>query len=109
MFIPRLAYHDVIVRPVVRHLVVECRVMYVLHIHIVKHVVHIGESDRSVVQQRFNGIEVVLVGGLDVIEVGGVVESGVARCEGRTRCEPFEGDLFGGFDRSIRVVSSCQG
>jgi hypothetical protein len=74
--------------------------MDVLHVHVIKHVVHVLQGHRSTIEKRDEGVEVFLLFGSKGEEGSGFVDLAGTGGERWALGPAFEFDLFVGFDRA---------
>ena len=82
--------------------------MDVLHVHVVENVVHVLHGDRPSIEQRDEGIEVLLFLIGDRSKGGRLVDLVGTRDKGRAGRPSLQRDLFVRFDRAIRSESRCE-
>ena len=74
--------------------------MNILHVHVIKHVVHVFQRHRSTIEERNEGVEVILLFVSEGEEGSGFIDLAGTGGERRALSPAFEFDLFVGFDRA---------
>lgn len=69
-------HHDIIRAPILGDQLPKSLIMHILHVHIIKHVVHVLQADRPSIEQRDERVEVFLFLRGEGEEVGGLVDRG---------------------------------